>query len=40
MMFYFKSLKIEAVSDKNLILAEIAYFSGKKVNLVEVKSSL
>jgi hypothetical protein len=40
MVFYFKSPKNGAVSDKNLILAEIAYFSGKKVNLVEVKSPL
>jgi hypothetical protein len=40
MAFYFRSLKVGAVSDKNIILAEIAYYSGKKVNLVEVKSPL
>jgi len=40
MMFYFKSLKIDAANGKNIILAEIAYFSGKRVNLIEVKSSL
>jgi hypothetical protein len=40
MMFYFKGLKNGAVSSKNIILAEIAYFSGERVNLVEVKSPL
>jgi len=40
MMFYFKSLKIDAMSGKNIILAEIAYLTGKRVNLIEVKSFL
>jgi hypothetical protein len=40
MAFYFKSPKVGVVNDENMILAEIPYFAGKRINLLEVKSPL